>query len=42
MNTTLGKTKIEWLEDTLMPRVGRVIECDPASNFMLGDIVRLG
>lgn len=42
MNTTLGKTKIEWLEDTLMPRVGRVIECDPTGYFMLGDIVRLG
>lgn len=42
LNTTIGKAKIEWLEDTLTPRVGRVIECDPASNFMLGDIVRLG
>lgn len=42
MKTTIGNAKIEWLEDTLMPRAGRVISCDPSSSFMLGDIVRLG
>jgi hypothetical protein len=42
MHTTLGRSKIEWLEDTLMPRIGRVIDCDPHGAFMLGDIVRLG
>lgn len=42
MKTTIGNAKIEWMEDTLFPRVGRVIEVDDYSHFMLGDIVRLG
>lgn len=40
LNTTIGKTKIEWLEDQLFPRVGTVISCEPESYFRPGDIVR--
>lgn len=39
--TSLGQCKIEWLEDTLFPRVGTILATPEDSYFRLGDIVRV-
>jgi hypothetical protein len=41
MNTTIGATKIEWLDDEMFPRIGTVISADPHGHFLPGDIVRV-
>jgi hypothetical protein len=39
--TSLGQCKVEWLEDTLFPRVGRILSTPEDSYFRLGDMVRV-
>lgn len=41
VQTTIGKAKIQWMEDEMFPRVGTILSDEPGSYFRAGDIVRL-
>lgn len=41
LHTSLGQCRVEWMEDELFPRIGKILETPPGSHFRLGDIVRV-